>query len=56
MADTVQQRLDKLEEIKSLCQILINHDNTPSSQKEWLTGRSDAARMILEIVNRKGTI
>lgn len=57
MADTVQQRLDKLTEIEYLCQVLIKQEKEPPfTQKEWLAGRSDAARMILGIVNRKGTI
>ena len=55
MADTVQQRLDKLKEVESLCQVIIKY-NPLASQKDWLEGRADAARMILEIVNRKGTI
>ncbi len=51
---SIQKQLDRLKEIESLCQVIIQHENIPSSQKDWLEGRADAARMILEIMNRKG--
>lgn len=55
MADSVQERLDKLKEIEYLCQVLIKQEKEPPfTQKEWLSGRADAAGMILEIINRKG--
>jgi len=55
MSDSVQARLDKLKEIENLCQIIIKYDPI-KSQKDWLEGRAVAARMVLEIINRKGII
>lgn len=57
MTVSIQERLDKLKEIEYLCQVLIKQENEPPfTQKEWLTGRADAAKMILEIINRKGAM
>lgn len=43
---------EQLKEIKILCRVLIRQEKKiPSSQKEWLRGRADAARMILETLN-----
>jgi hypothetical protein len=50
---SIQAQLDKLREIELLCQVIIRQEN-PASQKDWSEGRTAAAGMVLEIINRKG--
>lgn len=50
---SIQEKLDRLKEIECLCQVLIKQEKKPPfTQKEWLEGRADTARMILEIINK----
>jgi len=50
---SIQEKLDRMKEIEYLCQVIIGQEKEPPfTQKEWLEGRADTARMILEIINR----
>ncbi len=52
---SVQEKLDRLQEIETLCQVLIKRDGT-TSQKEYTSGMAQAGKMVLEIINRKGAL
>ena len=50
---SIQEQLNKMREIELLCEVIVKQEHS-ISQKEWLEGRGAAARMVLEIINRKG--
>jgi hypothetical protein len=54
---SVQEQLDKLKEVEALCQAFIRQSekNLPSI-KEYREGMSQAGKMVLEIINRKGPL
>lgn len=57
MADSIQERQDKLKEIECFCHVLIRQKTEPPfTQKEWLAGRADAAEMVLKIISQKGAM